>query len=57
MLIGQGVHPKVLQERLGHGSIRTTLDTYGHLLDGLDEAAADALDLAHSQALAELEGG
>jgi integrase len=43
-LVAEGAHPKVIQERLGHGSIRVTLDTYGHLFDGLDEAAADALD-------------
>jgi integrase len=43
MLIASGQHPKVIQSRLGHASIRTTLDTYGHLLQGLDEAAADAL--------------
>lgn len=42
--IAQGEHPKVIQERLGHASIKTTLDTYGHLFDGLDEAAADRLD-------------
>jgi integrase len=44
MLIAQGVHPKVLQERLGHASIRTTLDVYGHLWKGLDEAAAVTVD-------------
>ncbi|MFQ5967852.1 MAG: site-specific integrase [Acidimicrobiia bacterium] len=44
MLIANGQHPKVIQERLGHTSIKTTLDVYGHLYDGLDEAAADALD-------------
>ncbi len=44
MLIAAGEHPKVIQARLGHASIRTTLDTYGHLFDGLDEAAADRLD-------------
>ncbi|MFQ5967331.1 MAG: tyrosine-type recombinase/integrase, partial [Acidimicrobiia bacterium] len=44
MLIAAGVHPKVIQERLGHTSIKTTLDIYGHLYDGLDEAAADTLD-------------
>ena len=35
---------KVLQDRLGHASITTTLDTYGHLMTGLDEAAAESLD-------------
>ena len=44
LLIAQGEHPKIIQERLGHASIKTTLDTYGHLFDGLDEAAADRLD-------------
>lgn len=44
LLVAQGEHPKVIQSRLGHASIKTTLDTYGHLFDGLDEAAADRLD-------------
>ena len=48
LLIAQGVHAKVLQDRLGHASITTTLDTYGHLMTGLDEAAADALDTLRS---------
>ncbi len=52
LLIAQDVHPKVLQERLGHASIRTTLDVYGHLLKGLDEAAAESLDAVFSQAAA-----
>lgn len=47
MLIKEGVHPKVVQERLGHASIKTTLDIYGHLLPGLDEAAAEVLDAAY----------
>ncbi len=49
MLIAEGVHPKVLQERLGHSSIKTTLDTYGHLYEGLDGAAATALDDVYSR--------
>lgn len=48
-LIAEGVHPKVIQERLGHSSIKTTMDTYGHLFDGLDAAAADALDAAFAR--------
>ncbi len=40
-----GMH--VIQERLGHASIKTTLDTYGHLLEGLDEAAADRLEVTY----------
>lgn len=41
LLIAQGVHAKVLQDRLGHASITTTLDTYGHLMTRLDEQAAN----------------
>jgi len=44
MLIAEGEHPKVIQARLGHASIRTTLDLYGHLMEELHEAAAAALD-------------
>lgn len=43
-LIAQGEHPKTIQSRLGHASISITLDRYGHLMDGLDEAAAERLD-------------
>lgn len=50
LLIAQGAHPKVIQSRLGHTSIRTTMDIYGHLLEGLDEDAADRLDVAHLEA-------
>ena len=32
-----------MQTHLGHASIATTLDTYGHLFEGLDEVAADRL--------------
>ena len=42
-LVEAGEHPKVIKARLGHASISTTLDRYGHLMDGLDEAAAEAL--------------
>ena len=43
-LIAPGVHPKVLEVRLGHGSAATTLDLYGHLLPGLGREAAARLD-------------
>jgi site-specific recombinase XerD len=47
-LIFQGEHPKVIQERLGHASIKTTLDTYGHLFEGMDEAAVDRLEATYA---------
>lgn len=33
-------HPKAIHERLGHASITTTLNTYGHLFPALDEELA-----------------
>lgn len=47
LMIAANVHPKVIQSRLGHSSIRVTLDTYGHLLPQLDEEVADSLEAAH----------
>ena len=42
--IAAGVAPKVIQQRLGHSSIVLTMNTYGHLMPGLDDAAAAAMD-------------
>jgi integrase len=39
-----GIHPKIVQERLGHSSIQITLDTYSHVAPGLQEAAAKRFD-------------
>ena len=44
LLLKQGVHPKIVQERLGHGSIQITLDTYSHVAPGLQQAAAQKFD-------------
>ena len=44
LLLKQGVHPKIVQERLGHATIATTLDTYSHVAPGLQEAAARQFD-------------
>lgn len=46
ILLQQGVHPKIVQERLGHSSIQITLDTYSHVAPGLQEAAAARFDQA-----------
>jgi len=43
-MLKAGVHPKVVSERLGHASIAITLDTYSHVLPGLQEAAAERFD-------------
>lgn len=44
-LIAAGVPLPVIQRRLGHEKIATTIDTYGHLTPDLQRAAADAADL------------
>jgi integrase len=43
-LIAEGLHPKVIQERLGHASITETMDTYSHLFPQAHAETAAALD-------------
>jgi len=40
----QGVHPKVVQERLGHSDISMTLNTYSHVIPSMQAEAAEKLD-------------
>ncbi len=49
LLIRQGVDTKTLTMWLGHHSVKTTLDVYGHLLDGQREAAAERLSAVFSE--------
>lgn len=44
LLIAGGAHPKLIQDQLGHASIQTTLDRYGHLLPGLGENQGERLE-------------
>jgi integrase len=44
LLLAAGEHPKVVQERLGHATITLTLDTYSHVVPGMQERAAERLD-------------
>ncbi|MGC5328331.1 tyrosine-type recombinase/integrase [Brevibacillus sp. SYSU BS000544] len=41
LLLLQGVHPKIVAERLGHANTRMTLDTYSHLLPNMQQEAAE----------------
>lgn len=43
-MLRQGVNPKVVSERLGHSKIQITLDTYTHLIPGIQEDAIANLD-------------
>jgi len=44
LMLKAGVHPKIVSERLGHASVSITLDTYSHVLPGLQKAAAERFD-------------
>lgn len=44
LMLLQGVHPKVVSERLGHASIGITLDTYSHVLPSMQSDAVRAFD-------------
>ena len=43
-LLATNVHPVVVQSALGHSSITLTIDTYSHVMPGLEEAAARSID-------------
>jgi integrase len=53
-ILREGVHPKVVSERLGHSTVGITLDTYSHVLPGLREDAARKMDSALRLALEEV---
>ncbi len=57
LLLKQGVHPKIVSERLGHSGIAITMDTYSHVLPGLQEEAARRFDevLQQSKVQSEIE--
>src|SRR5262249_33672644 len=40
------VHPKIVQERLGHANIATTMDLYAHVMPGMQDEAASRVDAA-----------
>jgi integrase len=43
LLLGRGVHPKFVQELLGHATIAMTLDTYSHYVPSMGDHAAGAM--------------
>lgn len=54
-LLERGVHPKVVQEMLGHSTITLTLDTYSHVIPGLHVQAAKEMQRLFDNADRELE--
>ena len=51
LLLLSGINVKIVSERLGHASIAITLDTYAHLLPGMQESAAEAMQKALQHAV------
>lgn len=43
-MLAAKVHPKIVQERLGHSSIAITMDIYSHLMPNMQGEAATAVD-------------
>ncbi len=43
LALAAGIHPKVVSERLGHGDVSLTLNTYSHAVPGLQEDAAERI--------------
>jgi len=50
LAIANSAHPKEIQERLRHSTIRVTLDRYGHLFPTLDERLRDGLEETYRDA-------
>ena len=48
LLVKENVNPKIVQELLGHATISQTMDTYSHVLPGMQEAAVSAMEGALS---------
>ncbi len=46
VLLSRRIHPKVVQEMLGHSTIVQTMDTYSHVLPDMQDEAVDAMESA-----------
>ena len=56
VLVAEGAHPQELQAHLGHASITTTLNVYGHLFPNLGERLGERLDAVYRRTLAGTNG-
>ena len=44
LLLGKGVHPKIVQEMLRHSTTTQTVDTYSHVLPDMQDEAVNAME-------------
>lgn len=44
LLLSKGIHPKIVQEILGHSTVSITLDTYSHVLPNMQKEAVRAME-------------
>ena len=44
LLLSKNVHPKIVQEMLRHATVAIASDTYSHVLPGMDDQAAAAME-------------
>jgi integrase len=56
-LLMANVHPKIVQERLGHANIATTMDLYTHVMPGMQDEAATRIDAALRAAIGKRDAG
>jgi hypothetical protein len=55
LLFQRNIHPKLVQDLLGHASVAITLNTYSHMLPGMGSEAADAMGEALARIIHEAE--
>lgn len=51
IMLRANINPKIVSERLGHSRVALTMDTYSHVIPGMQEGAAAAIDAAFGAAL------
>ena len=44
LMAAEGIHPKLMQERLGHSTIAVALNLYSHVTPDMQREATDRLD-------------
>jgi len=44
ILLSMGIHPKVVQELLGHSNISMTMNTYSHVLPAMQQEAMEKMN-------------